>query len=73
MRALMSGLRAAEAVGLEFAGRGQALERYAHMQRHAFAAYLAVQRQYYRAERRWPMHSFWQSRFPGAVPISQGV
>jgi len=73
MRALMSGLRAAEAVGLELAGRGQALERYAHMQRHAFAAYLAAQRQYYRAERRWPMHSFWRSRFRGAVPLSQGV
>jgi flavin-dependent dehydrogenase len=73
VRALASGLRAAEAVALALAGRGQALERYAEMQTRAYEAYLAQRRNYYRAETRWPMHSFWHRRHREAVPLSQGV
>jgi flavin-dependent dehydrogenase len=73
MRALMSGLRAAEAVTSALAGRCQALERYAEMQRWAYEAYLIERRDYYRAEGRWPMHSFWSRRHCQAVPLSEGV
>jgi flavin-dependent dehydrogenase len=72
MRALMSGLRAAEAVALALAGRRQALACYAQMQTRAFAAYLAQRQRYYRAETRWPMHSFWRSRYCEAVPLLEG-
>ena len=73
MRALMSGLRAAEAVTSALAGRGQALERYAEMQRRAYDAYLIERRDYYRAEGRWPMHSFWSRRHCQTAPLSQEV
>jgi len=72
MRALMSGLRAAEAIASAFTGGGQALARYREMQRRAFAAYLVQRRYYYRAERRWPRHTFWRSRYCEAVPLSAG-
>ena len=72
MRALMSGLRAAEAVALALAGRRQALACYGEMQTRAFAAYLAQRREYYRAETRWPMYSFWRSRYCEAVPLLEG-
>lgn len=70
MRALMSGLRAAEALTLAFAGSDQALARYREMQSRAFASYLVQRRYYYRAEKRWPKHSFWRSRYCKAVPLS---
>jgi flavin-dependent dehydrogenase len=70
MRALMSGLRAAEAATLAFAGSDQALARYREMQSRAFTSYLVQRRYYYRAEKRWPKHSFWRSRYCEAVPLS---
>lgn len=73
VRALMSGLRGAEAVTSALAGRGQALERYAQMQRRAYEAYLIERRDYYRAEVRWPTHSFWARRHCEAAPLSQEV
>jgi flavin-dependent dehydrogenase len=69
MRALMSGLRAAEAIASAFAGSGQGLARYREMQSRAFAAYLVQRRYYYRAEKRWPRHSFWRSRYCEPVPL----
>jgi flavin-dependent dehydrogenase len=72
MCALMSGLRAGEAVALALAGRRQALACYTEMQTRAFAAYLAQRRGYYRAETRWPMHSFWRTRYCEAVPLLRG-
>lgn len=72
MRALMSGLRAGEAVASALAGSGQALARYREMQSRAFAGYLVQRQYYYRAERRWPRHSFWRNRYREAVPLSAG-
>jgi flavin-dependent dehydrogenase len=73
MRALTSGLRAAEAVALGLAGHDQALALYVEMQRRAYDAYLTQRRAYYQAEARWPMHSFWRRRYGEPVPLSQGV
>ena len=72
MRALMSGLRAGEAVASALAGSGQPLARYREMQSRAFAAYLVQRQYYYRAERRWPRHSYWRSRYCESVPLSAG-
>jgi flavin-dependent dehydrogenase len=72
MRALTSGLRAAEAVALVLSGRDDALAHYREMQRRAFEAYLAQRRLYYQAENRWPMHSFWRSRHGEAIPLAAG-
>jgi flavin-dependent dehydrogenase len=60
--ALMSGVRAAEAIEFSRVDDHRALHRYAIGIETDFARYLAVREKYYREETRWPNSPFWKRR-----------
>lgn len=60
--ALRSGIRAAEAVLDDCAGRSDAFDQYRKELRQSFNAYLELRAGYYRMETRWLDSIFWQRR-----------
>jgi flavin-dependent dehydrogenase len=60
--ALGGGFHAAEAVFEYLGGRRDAPRRYAALIDRAFAQYLLMRYEHYRAERRWPQEPFWRRR-----------
>ena len=72
-KALVSGLRAAEAVDARLRGDAEALARHEAQAFGAFAAYLDERAAQYGAEGRWPESPFWRRRRgprPDAVPVT---
>ena len=61
-KALLSGIRAAEAIIADRAGRKEAFDEYADELRKEFDEYLELRAAYYRMEVRWPDSVFWQQR-----------
>jgi len=76
-KALVSGIRAAEAIVADRAGQRDAFDTYGHELQQEFDDYLERRAAYYRMEVRWPDSVFWQrrrrvdpqrvTRFPEAV------
>ena len=60
--ALDGGIRAARAIDAYFAGRDDALQRYADDERVRFGRYMSDRAAYYGMERRWPHSVFWRRR-----------
>jgi flavin-dependent dehydrogenase len=60
--ALRMGLRAAQAIGEQLAGKPAALVQYATHMDESFNQYLRTRAAYYKEEQRWPQAAFWQRR-----------
>jgi flavin-dependent dehydrogenase len=61
-KAITSALHAAALIASELQNDRAAVAEFAAARRREFEIYLATQRSYYRRERRWPQHAFWQRR-----------
>lgn len=62
LKALLSGIQAADAIRGALAGDDGALARYAREQSALMESYLKAREQYYSAETRWPGALFWRRR-----------
>jgi flavin-dependent dehydrogenase len=68
--ALVSGMRAADAIDSALAGNPQAVPRYAEWMHAAFDHYLVQCARHYAAEQRWPHSPFWSRRSSTREPSS---
>lgn len=71
--ALGAGLHAADAVCEYLGGQRDALREYAALIDGAFAQYLLMRHERYRAERRWPREPFWRRRHAPRAFRSRGL
>jgi flavin-dependent dehydrogenase len=62
LKALDSGVKAADAIHTYFSGRKLPFEGYSDAIKKAFEKYAAIRSTYYRREMRWPKSPFWQRR-----------
>jgi len=67
LRAIRSGLSAADLIGNTFTSDPSAIDAYVTTELEAFHAHLEDRRSYYRVERRWRSEPFWERRHAGTT------